>query len=266
MGIKQEITVNLYMFALKQVLRRMLWDIKPESYRSRKALKLMKDKYAGETAVIMCNGPSLLKVDFSALSNVYVFGLNKINLLFDKTEFRPDFIVSINPLVNDQNKEFFNSTDIPLFLDHAALATISNTNDNVHYLHSTILPSFARDVSMSVYQGYTVTYVAMQLAFHMGFSRVALVGCDHNFATKGPANQAVISEGADESHFDPRYFSGVTWQLPDLIQSEISYLMALDAFQMDGRSLYNATDGGKLEVLPRISLIEFLADVKPNGK
>ncbi|MGK2925651.1 MAG: hypothetical protein ACSLE2_08510, partial [Lysobacterales bacterium] len=124
---------------------------------------------------------------------------------------------------------------------------------------------FARDVSFSIYQGHTVTFVAMQLAYHMGFTRVALVGCDHNFAVKGPANQTVTAGDVDESHFDPRYFAGgVKWQLPDLIQSEVSYLMALDVFQSDNRLLCNCTEGGKLEVLPRMRLRDFIDGAKIN--
>ena len=112
---------------------------------------------------------------------------------------------------------------------------------------------------MSIYQGGTVTFVALQLAYHMGFARVALVGCDHNFADKGPANATVTSGAHDANHFDPRYFAGgVKWQLPDLVESEIAYMLAKNAFETDGRSLLNCTDGGKLELLPRMQLANYL--------
>ncbi len=60
----------------------------------------------------------------------------------------------------------------------------------------------------------------MQLAFHMGFKEVALVGCDHSFATKGPAYKTVIAGKEDPDHFDPNYFSGgVKWDLPSIAAS-----------------------------------------------
>ena len=113
---------------------------------------------------------------------------------------------------------------------------------------------------MGIHQGNTVTYVAMQLAFHMGFQDVALVGCDHSFAVSGPANKTVVAEGMDQSHFDPNYFSnGDKWQLPDLDESESSYRKASQVYSAHGRRLVNATVGGKLDVLERVSLGSFLA-------
>jgi hypothetical protein len=71
-------------------------------------LKKIKNKYSGEKAIILCNGPSLNLTDFSLIDrkNVFTVGLNKINLLFEKTKFRPSCIVSINPYVIQQNKDF----------------------------------------------------------------------------------------------------------------------------------------------------------------
>jgi hypothetical protein len=121
-------------------------------------------------------------------------------------------------------------------------------------------------VTVSLNQGYTVTCVAMQLALHMGFSEVALIGCDHNFAVKGPANAEVRAEGVDRSHFDPRYFSnGQKWNLPDLTASEYYYAQAASVYARLGRKLWNCTEGGCLELLPRCSLAEFLRDETRTG-
>lgn len=259
--LSQRDVLNPYRIGLGFMLRRLKWDLNPQSWRSRAVLRARKDSHAGQKAVILCNGPSLLKVDFDALqrSGVYCFGLNKINLLFDKTSFRPACVVAVNPLVLEQNQGFYNETDLPLFLDSHAASFVKG-RPNVAFLHSNVFPIFARDVSISLFQGYTVTFVAMQLAFHMGFREVALVGADHNFATKGPANKTVVSGEKDESHFDPNYFAGgVKWQLPDLFQSEVAYTMARDMYAAFGGRVVNATEGGKLEVFERAALTEFLS-------
>ena len=256
--LKQRPTINPYRYGAFLILDRLKWDLNPESWRSRKIIKSWQNKYAGQKAVILCNGPSLLKTDFSLLEGVFTFGLNKINLLFDKSDFRPSCIVAVNPFVIEQNAEFYNQTDIPLFLSRVGTKLIQS-RENVAFMHSTSQTKFAQDCSFSVYEGATVTFVAMQLAFHMGFKDVALIGCDHNFATKGMANQTVVSGEKDDNHFDPRYFSGgVKWHLPDLPRSEFSYSLAGDIYNSYGRRLVNATEGGKLELLPRISLINFL--------
>jgi len=222
-------------------------------------LKSLRNTHLDKRAVILCNGPSLNKVDFDLLSGTYCFGLNKINLLFDRTDFRPSAIVSVNRFVIEQNSDFFNSTDLPLFVSNAGLGLV-RPRKNVAFLQSANIPRFARDISISCYEGHTVTYVALQIAFHMGFRDVALVGADHTFASKGPPNMTVTAGDIDESHFDPRYFSaGVQWQLPDLFQSEVAYTFARDTYAAFGGRVVNATEGGNLEVFDRLSLDAFVS-------
>lgn len=253
-------TLNPYYYAGSMVLSRLAWDIRYESWLSREKIRAWKNSHQGEKAVIVCNGPSLLKSDLSLLDNVFTFGLNKINLLFDRSEFRPSCIVAVNPFVIEQNKDFYSSTSIPLFLDRVALGSVQSHESRV-FLHSTQLSGFAKDCSMSVYQGYTVTYVAMQLAYFFGFKKVALIGADHSFGVKGPGGKTVVSGKVDKSHFDEKYFSGgAKWQLPDLAGSERSYLMAREAYEEDGRILANASEGGELEIFRRISLEDFVSD------
>jgi hypothetical protein len=245
--------------AWPDVLDRLRWDLNPLSRVHRARLAAWKDRFPGGKAVVLCNGPSLNRVDFDALRGCFTFGLNKINLLFDRTDFRPSCVVAVNGHVLEQNAAFYNATDLPLFLDSAAHRMVGSRG-NVHFLHSSHQPKFARDCSISVSQGATVTFVALQLAFHMGFRRVALVGCDHSFAVKGPANATVVAGAVDHSHFDPNYFAGgVQWQLPDLLTSEVSYTMAEQVFRASGGEVVNSTDGGRLEVFRRQSLAEFLA-------
>jgi hypothetical protein len=256
--VTQRATNNPYIQAAKLLVRRVPWDFDPESWRSRSRLKQLRNTHPGEKAVILCNGPSLLKSDLSLLDNVYTFGLNKINLLFDRSPFRPSCIASVNHLVLEQNADFYRATDIPLFLDYRAKKLIG-TRPNVTYIHTTSHREFSKDCSMSVYMGATVTYVAFQLAFHMGFQEVAVIGADHNFAAKGPANKPVTSGETDESHFDPRYFAGgQKWELPDLFEADIVYGMSRNMFEAHDRRAYNATNGGYLEVFPRITLEAFV--------
>ncbi|MFN9914996.1 MAG: hypothetical protein ACK53L_20570, partial [Pirellulaceae bacterium] len=69
----------------------------------------MKDRFPNQKAIIVCNGPSLLQTNLELLSGLFAFGLNKINLLFERNSFRPDVIVAINQLVVEQNADFFNA-------------------------------------------------------------------------------------------------------------------------------------------------------------
>lgn len=262
--VKRRPTLNPYLYNGYAIARRLLWDLNPLSWISRRKLGKWKNKHQGEKAIILCNGPSLNKVDFNLIgkSNCFVFGLNKINLLFDRTDFRPNCIVAANPFVIEQNKAFYNHTEIQLFIDSVgAQKRWIKPRANTIFLHSGgSSHSFAKDCSISVNQGPTVTYVALQLAFHMGFKYVALVGADHTFAVKGAANKTVDGSNRDESHFDPRYFANVKWQLPDLFESEVAYTRANIMYNAHDRKMVNCTVGGELNVFNRISLDEFLDD------
>jgi hypothetical protein len=254
--------VNPYLHGLDMIFNRLKWDLRPQSFVSRKRLKELKDSHIGQKAVILCNGPSLMNVDFDLLdaSKAFCFGLNKINLLFKKVDYRPHCIVAVNPFVIEQNADYFNQTDIDLYLDsYATTKRLVKTRKNITFLHSTTHQKFAKDVSMSMFQGHTVTVVALQLAFHMGIHRVALVGADHNFSVSGPANKTVISGEKDESHFDPNYFAGgVKWHLPDLFESEVWYGRARQMYAAHDREIVNCTTGGNLEVFRRETLQEFM--------
>lgn len=254
-------SINPYITAAALIKQRLLWDIKPLAWKSREKIKALKNYHYGEKAIILCNGPSLNEVNFSLLkdSKVFTFGLNKINLLFERTEFRPSCIVAVNRYVIEQNKDFYNKTQIPLFLDSKGKKWIE-FKQNVYFLQKINLSGFfARDCSLSICQGSTVTFVAMQLAFHMGFVSVALVGCDHSFAVQGRPNETLKSGATDPNHFDPRYFaSGLKWQSPDLTSSEFHYEQARDTFNNFNRKIINCTEGGKLELFEREKLETFL--------
>ncbi len=257
-------TINPYRIAWQMVRDRLRWDLRPESRSARRKLRGWLNQHSGKRAVILCNGPSLTKSDLGLLENTFTFGLNKINQLYDSSPFRPSCIVAVNKFVIEQNRDFYLETNTPLFLDRTARGLGIGDADYIHFLHSSNQRKFARDCSMSIFQGYTVTYVALQLAFHMGFRSVALIGADHCFSSRGKPNETVVAGAEDPNHFDPRYFSGgVEWQLPDLAESELSYIMARDVFAAFGGRVVNATEGGYLEVFERQSLAAFVAGEEP---
>ncbi len=258
--LNQRPTMNPYRFAMGVILDRLRWDLTMESFRSRRKVRAWKDRFPNQKAVIVCNGPSLLRTDLDLLSGLFAFGLNKINLLFERNSFRPDVIVALNQLVVEQNADFFNATEIPLFISSYCRKFV-RSRENVSFVHTAFQSKFVRDCSVSINEGSTVTVAALQLAFHMGFRDVAVIGCDHNFAVRGPAGATVTSGKVDESHFDPRYFAGgQKWQLPDLAASEYNYSMAAEAYAAFGGRLVNCTIGGNLDLFPRMELAEWVQD------
>src|SRR5690606_11297308 len=140
----QHDTLNPYRVAARLLLDRLRWDLQPTAWRSRSKLRALRNRHPRQKAVILCNGPSLRDVDLESFGNVFTFGLNKINLLFEESSFRPSAIVAVNPLVIEQSQHFYSETDIPLFLDAASAARAISERVNTHYLHSSYFPYFAR--------------------------------------------------------------------------------------------------------------------------
>lgn len=221
-------------------------------------LAALKDVHKGRRAVIIGNGPSLRQTDLAKLKNEITFGLNRIYLLFPELGFPTTYLVSINDLVIEQCAQEMAALQLPKFLawrSHRHFHNVERSTLNVPtFLYTSYTgPRFARDVRGRVWEGATVTNVALQLAFHMGIRQVILIGVDHNFTSKGEANKTVTSQGDDPNHFAPNYFGrGFRWQLPDLDTSEIGYAMAREAYRKAGREVLDATVGGKLTIFPKV--------------
>lgn len=225
--------------------------------------KTLHNSQIGREVIVMCNGPSLNKVPLDTLAGSFVIGMNKINLLFERSDFRPNLIVAVNKYVIEQNADFFNSTDIPLMISKAGLDFVK-PRPNVCFLNSGGYLDFSHKPGAVLFEGWTVTYVALQIAFHMGFQRTGIVGADHNFQQAGKPNELQVSKSDDMNHFDPRYFgTGTPWQLADLEGSEMAYRLARRTYQAHGRALYNCTEGGKLEIFERMPLSQFLHGPEP---
>jgi hypothetical protein len=229
-------------------------------------LKRYKDAHIGERCFIIGNGPSLKQTDLSYLQDEFTFGMNRIYLLFPGMGFSTSYYLSINDLVIEQCVQDILSLQVPRFLSWRSRNFIKDAiadgrelpaEPPLSFLHTTYTgPKFAHDASHRLWEGATVTYVAMQLAFHMGFKQVILIGVDHSFATKGKPNTTVVSQGDDPDHFDGNYFGkGFRWQLPDLDTSELAYTRAREIYQAAEREILDATIGGKLTVFPKVKYL-----------
>jgi glycosyltransferase involved in cell wall biosynthesis len=224
--------------------------------------RCFKDIHLGKKALLLCNGPSLNKVDFSKinLSEYIVFGLNKIYLGIDRLGLYPDYVASVNPKVVDQASSELASLPIPKFISNRAYhpALNSKVDENTYHLRTTPLPKkhcrFSTDITDYVHEGWTVTHVALQILYYMGVSEVNIVGMDHRFKqhVEGQENHESVIDGKDVDHFDPSYFgNGQKWDFPDLENSEISYREALKEYVTDGRSIYDCTIDGACSVFPK---------------
>jgi hypothetical protein len=224
-------------------------------------LRTYKDKHQGQRCFIIGNGPSLKRMDLSPLRHEYTFGLNRIYLLFPEIQFTTTYLVSVNRLVLEQCAADISALSMPKFIATHSRDVVNQDDDTMFVrVFPGTFPAgmrFSTNPTKWVYEGFTVTYVAMQLAYYMGFEQVILIGVDHHFTTPPPPpgeSVEVISAGDDPNHFAGNYFDrGFRWVLPRLDDSERAYHLARQVYSASGREILDATLDGKLQVFPKIA-------------
>lgn len=216
-------------------------------------LRLIRDRHRGERCVIVANGPSLNRMELGFLRREHVIGMNKIHLGISTFGFYPRYYVAINPKVVQQSASEIQALNCVKFIGAHAARGAGVIEDALTYAVNTdSAERFSTDLARGMHEGWTVTHAALQVAYHLGFADVVLIGLDHRYSYQGKPNEARVMEGADPNHFTDCYFGyGQTWDNPDLARSEESYRAALAAFREDGRQIRDATVDGACTVFPK---------------
>jgi hypothetical protein len=228
-------------------------------------LDFLRNRHAGERCVLVANGPSLNRMDLSPLRSEVVIGMNKIYLGLAEFGFYPRYYVAVNRKVIAQAAREIKALRCVKFIgSHADAGAI--VDDALTYVLNTEHPParFSTDIAWGLHEGWTVTYAALQVAYHLGFGQVVIVGMDHRYEYAGLPNESCILHGPDPNHFASRYFGdGQEWDNPDLARSEESYRIALHEYRRDGRTILDATVDGACRIFPRIDLQQALSRVWP---
>lgn len=222
-----------------------------------------KNKHKGERCVIISNGQSLNDMDLSFLKNEICFGLNRIYLGFEAFNFIPNYYVAVNELLIKQSKNEISQVNCTKFISNRAIKYLQPQEDLIFLkTHPYSGPDFSTDLVQGCKEGSTVTYVAMQLAYYMGFDSIILIGLDHRFRKTGLQNQEVICLESDTNHFTHDYLTpGTKWNFPDLLNIEKHYKIALANFYLSDRQIIDVTLGGKCHIFMKKSYMEVF-----NGK
>ena len=222
-----------------------------------------REKHKDQRAFLIGTGPSLNLCDLSSLRGEVTFGVNAIYLNRQKMGFLPTYYVVEDEFIAEDRADEINSLRGPskffgTYLKYCLLEQPDVTwlNLRMNYGPYPGFPHFSRNAARMVWVGGTVAYVCLQLAYYMGFTKVYLIGFDHAYKIPSDARvqgTRITSESADPNHFDSSYFGkGYRWHDPMVERMEQAFQRAKEIFQADGRTIFNATVGGHLEVFPRV--------------
>lgn len=244
--------------------------------KSMRTLRKLRNAHAGETAVLIGNGPSLNDTDLDLLKGTATFGVNSIFLAGDRLPEPLTFYVVEDSAVMKENTEAIKAYDARQKLfptNYLHYFDSENIPRNTAFFRMNggfynrgtgtfCLPRFSTDASQRVFCGQSVTIINLQLAYWMGFEQVVLIGMDFSYQIPDDAEvngELIVSRSDDPNHFHPDYFgAGKTWKDPHLDRVLANYRLAKQVYEADGRRIVNATVGGALEEFERSSLAEVL--------
>ena len=216
------------------------------------------ESFKHKPVLIVGNGPSLKKTPLDEISKGMIsIGMNKINLIYAKTDWRPDIITCVNGFVIRQNKLFFNSTETVLILPIRAFYLGIRPRKNILFVNLKDQRRINQRMERALSTGCTVTFTALQIAANLNPKSVNIVGVDHSFSYKKGLSVQKF-EGDDINHFSKDYFKNHYWGLPDLEGSEQLYRISKKYFDNLSIPITDYTVDGKLKVFKKGLISELL--------
>jgi len=174
------------------------------------------EKYATENILIIGNGPSLSIMDLESVNRIPSIASNKIYLLFEKSNWRPDFVTICDTLLAYKlRNEKFKTIDRLICSDVIFYLLKSAGKKRLPWKNITLESAWEKYVNNKVFtpdplsegffEGYSITNQNIQLAMWLGAKKIYLIGVDHFYqeARIDKAGAKMIHEG--QNHFHPDY-------------------------------------------------------------
>ena len=240
------------------------------------ALEELRDSHKGETAFIIGNGPSLHAEDLDLLHSygAYSFGCNRIGLIFEETDWRPDCYAAIDrkllfsdTFVEDMlHKEhcdyyFFGKKlfeCMPPELKQKNTLYIEQKPTNPYKVEK----DFSAEPEKYLISGYTVTNLSIQMAVFMGFTTICLLGIDCKYAYVADAKGNIVhDERVKETYFKVKDVTAN--QNSAFVDGMMqAYVTAKKYAEAHGLKIYNCSKDSVLELFERRDLREVLEESK----
>lgn len=254
--------------------RRELWRWygpipSPPSDRDR--LASLHNTHFGERAFILGNGPSLVRCDLSHLEGEFTFGVNKIHLLFDEISWRPTYYTLLDWKMGEAMRPSMDELSASTKFLPERFRGVLPVDDRTYWYSEREVGEYADDqfepnADRGVPSRATVLVTAIQLAFHLGFRDLIIIGADFSYVVPQSVEQSgpdVFNSGVrlhltstaddDPNHFSPSYFGqGSRWHDPNVTDMHRMMTIMRKGVERYGGTIRNATIGGDLEALERV--------------
>ncbi len=208
--------------------------------------------HKGERCFIVGTGPSLKGADLELIKNEIIFGVNAL-CLWKKFSKNIDYFFigddcAYKRLYNDLPEGTFVANQcIGLVQGEKHIQPLPINRFNSFWPYSN--KKFSLHVDKVIYSFNSVIFLALQMAIYMGFENIYLLGVDCNY--HGEKLYAIDHQIRHQGNY-----------MKDAGQVMIENFMFTKKFLERHKvpvHIFNAADGGMLEVFPRVHLKEILS-------
>lgn len=236
-----------------------------------KYMRKIHNSHLGESCFIIGHGPSLTAADLDTLytNNIDCFGVNRVFKIFPQTKWRPTYYVNTDAvLIRDclANVDAIpaKAKFIPL-QNHYYLG--ANVKD-VHYFfrndkrENDQPEGFSLDCTNQINVVGTVTIASMQLAMHMGYRHIYLLGVDHSFDKIITENGEVVVDPSVKNYFIEGYDDDIANEVQHDIGNTTKQYLRIAKFAKDHDvEIVNATRTTKLTAFRQCTFEDALEEI-----
>jgi hypothetical protein len=231
----------------------------------------LRNQYLGKRCFVIGTGPSLKIEYLERLGGEYTFAANQIFRCFSQTSWRPSFYVIGDSNIGTIHKEAIMAANFPKMFVSSHMRHILNGSRKIVYFnkshesYTSEIPPFSPNSCKIVEGGYTVSYLAMQIAWHLGFREIYTLGIDANYShvvnevLSENGNYSLIRADHSKSYFIPNM---VRPEEPTIVphadRQILAYMSAKNYIEANGGLIANAAPDSPLQVFGRKDLGEVL--------
>ena len=230
------------------------------------------NSHMGESCFIIGNGPSLTAEDLTVLwqKQIDSFAVNRIFKIFSQSEWRPTYYVStdavlIRDILDEINQMPVEHKFIPLQNRYYQGIEVPGA----HYFYRNDLrendqpEGFSLDCTEQVNTRGTVTIDCIQLAIHMGYRYIYLIGVDHNFDKVITENGEVIIDPSVKNYFCEGYDDDVANEVQhDLGTTTKAYMDVRRFIDRHDVHIYNVSRQTKLAAFEKMTFEEAVSKIE----
>lgn len=245
-----------------------------------KVFEKYRNIHENKRVFLIANGPSLNNIDLDLIKDEISFGMNRISLIYNKTQWRPTYYIfsstNVRPdkpwAVQWQNsvKDSLKEEKITSFVANMFMPYIdpygnypntkwfSGLTENKPNLKGEITEScFSTNVIDRIDKTGTTMNLALQLCYHMGFNEIVFVGADLGWTKDTGTNK-------DPNHFDKNYVAEILRPAKANNQMRNVHSLSLKYFNERDKKVnfYNATKKTVLDVYPIIDFESYVKEGK----